>query len=135
MLQAQVTREKIKVAIEALDGFFVMEEERQGGRELTVSQEAGTSIEFDNVSFDYGRGDFAIRDVSFSIRPGEFFGIVGVSGGGKTTIVDLLMGFYAPQSGKILINGIDIQELSLESLRRHIGLVPQEIFLWNNSIL
>ncbi len=134
MLQAQVTREKIRVAIEGLDGFFGYERERQGGRELTVSQEAGTSIEFDNVSFDYGRGGFAIRDVSFSIRPGEFFGIVGVSGGGKTTIVDLLMGFYAPQSGKILINGIDIQELSLESLRGHIGLVPQDVFLWNKSI-
>ncbi len=73
MLRAQVTTEKIKVAIEALDGFFVMEEERQGGRELTVSQEAGTSIEFDNVSFDYARGDFAIRDVSFSISARGIF--------------------------------------------------------------
>ena len=58
MLRAQVTTEKIKVAIEALDGFFDMEEERQGGRELTISQETGPSIEFDNVSFDYGRGRF-----------------------------------------------------------------------------
>ena len=134
MLQAQVTTEKIKVAIEGLDQFFGYEEERPGGGELSISQGTGPSIEFDSVSFDYGRGDFAIRDVSFCVRPGEFFGIVGVSGGGKSTILDLLMGFYAPQSGRILVNGVDIQELSLESLRGHIGLVPQDIFLWNNSI-
>ncbi len=134
MLRAQVTTEKARVAIEALDEFFNKEQERQGGRDLIIAQEAGPSIEFDKVSFDYGRGDFAIRDVSFSVQPGEFFGIVGESGGGKSTILDLLMGFYAPQSGKILINGVDIQELSLESLRRHIGLAPQDIFLWNNSI-
>ena len=134
MLQAQVTTEKIKVAIEGLDQFFGYEEERQGGIELTISHGTGPSIEFDNVTFDYGRGDSVVRDVSFSVRSGEFFGIVGESGGGKTTILDLLMGFYAPQSGRILVNGLDIQELSLESLRGHIGLVPQDIFLWNNSI-
>ncbi|MCY4073751.1 MAG: ABC transporter ATP-binding protein [Chloroflexi bacterium] len=134
MLQAQVTLEKIKVAIEGLDGLFAYERERQGGRELAIAPEAGPSIQFEDVSFDYGRGDFALRDVSFSVRPGEFFGIVGVSGGGKTTILDLLMGFYAPQTGRILVNDIDIQELSLASLRGQIGLAPQDIFLWNSSI-
>ena len=134
MLQAQVTTTEMSVAIEGLDKFFRYEEERQGGIELTVSCGTGPSIEFDHVTFDYGRGDSVVRDVSFSVRPGEFFGIVGESGGGKTTILDLLMGFYAPQSGRILVNGLDIQELSLESLRGHIGLVPQDIFLWNNSI-
>ena len=134
MLQAQVTTTEMNVAIEGLDRYFAYEKERQGGRDLIIAQEAGPTIEFENVSFDYGRGDFAIRDVSFSVQPGEFFGIVGESGGGKSTILDFLMGFYAPQSGKILINGVDIQELSLESLRRHIGLAPQDIFLWNNSI-
>ena len=134
MLQAQVTTTEMSVAIEGLDKFFRYEEERQGGIELTVSCGTGPSIEFDHVTFDYGRGDSVVRDVSFSVRPGEFFGIVGESGGGKTTILDLLMGFYAPQSGRILVNGVDIQELSLESLRGHIGLVPQDIFLWNNSI-
>ena len=134
MLQAQVTLEKIKVAVEGLDGLFAYEMERQGGRELAISPGAGPSIQFDNVTFDYGRGDFALREVSFSVRPGEFFAIVGESGGGKSTIVDLLMGFYAPQSGRILVDGVDIEELSLDSLRRHIGLVPQDIFLWNSSI-
>ena len=134
MLQAQVTLEKIKVAVEGLDGLFAYEMERQGGRELAISPGAGPSIQFDNVTFDYGRGDFALREVSFSVRPGEFFAIVGESGGGKSTIVDLLMGFYAPQSGRILVDGVGIEELSLDSLRRHIGLVPQDIFLWNSSI-
>ena len=134
MLQAQVTLEKIKVAIAGLDGLFAYERERQGGRELAISPGAGPSIQFDSVSFDYGRGDFVLREVSFSVRPGEFFAIVGESGGGKSTIVDLLMGFYAPQSGRILVDGVDIRELSLDSLRRHIGLVPQDIFLWNSSI-
>jgi len=134
MLQAQVTTVQIKVAIEHLDEYFAFETERQWGRELTISRAAGPSIEFDSVSFDYGRGDFAIRDVSFRVRPGEFLGIVGETGGGKSTILDLLLRFYAPQSGRILIDDVDIQDLSLESLRRNIGLVPQEIFLWNNSI-
>ncbi len=134
MLQAQVTLEKIRVAIAGLDGLFAYEMERQGGRELTISPGAGPSIQFDSVSFDYGRGDFVLREVSFSVQPGEFFGIVGESGGGKSTIVDLLMSFYAPQSGRILVDGVDIRELSLDSLRRHIGLVPQDIFLWNSSI-
>ena len=134
MLQAQVTLEQIKVAIEGLDGLFAYEREREGGRDLTISQAAGPPIAFENVTFDYGRGDFALRDVSFSVLPGEFFGIVGVSGGGKSTILDLLMGFYAPQSGRILVDGVDIQEMSLASLRRCIGLTPQDIFLWNSSI-
>lgn len=134
MLQAQVTSTEMKVAIDGLDKFLGYEKERQGGRELSISQAAGPSIQFDSVSFDYGRGDFALRDVSFSVQPGEFFGIVGVSGGGKTTILDLLMGFYAPETGRILVNDINIEELSLASLRRHIGLAPQDIFLWNSSI-
>ena len=74
MLQAQVTTVQIKVAIERLDELFAYEMERQGGRELTISQGTGPSIEFDSVSFDYGRGDFALRDVSFCVGPGSFSG-------------------------------------------------------------
>lgn len=134
-LQALVTIEQMKVAMQDLDKLFAFNTERRGGQEIAILQAAGPSIEFDNVSFDYDRGDFAIREVSFHVRPGEFFGIVGASGGGKSTILDLLMGFYDPSSGRILINGTDIQELSLESLRRRIGLVPQDVFLWNSSII
>lgn len=134
MLQAQVTLERMKVGMDGLDGLFAYETERQGGQELAIAPEAGPSIQFDQVSFDYGRDDFALRELSFCVQAGEFFGIVGESGGGKSTIVDLLMGFYTPDSGKILINGVDLAELSLDSLRDNIGLVPQDIFLWNSSI-
>ena len=89
---------------------------------------------FHDVSFDYGRGDFGARELTFRAEPGEFVGIVGPSGGGKSTIIDLIMGFYTPQSGTITIDGIDLRHLSLASLRSQIGLVPQDLFLWNDSI-
>ena len=91
-------------------------------------------LAFQNVSFDYGRGDFGAQELTFNVAPSEFIGIVGPSGGGKSTIIDLIMGFYTPQSGTIMIDGIDLHELSLESLRSRIGLVSQDTFLWNATI-
>ena len=82
-----------------------------------TSQPVGASLAFQDVSFNYGRGDFGAQELSFSVEPGEFVGIVGPSGGGKSTIIDLIMGFYTPRSGKIMIDGIDLHELSLDSLR------------------
>ncbi len=94
----------------------------------------GATIEFADVSFDYGREGFGLERVSFRVEPGAFVGIVGPSGGGKSTVIDLLLRFYEPHSGMIGIDGGDITSLPLSHLRGMIGLVPQDVFLWNDSI-
>ena len=94
----------------------------------------GAAIEFADISFDYGRDGFGLEDVSFRIEPGSFVGVVGPSGGGKSTIIDLLLRFYEPRSGAIRVDGTAIDTLPLTDLRGMIGLVPQDVFLWNDSI-
>jgi len=92
------------------------------------------SIVFDNVSFGYLPYMYVLKNVSFEIKPGEKIGIVGPTGGGKTTLVKLLMRFYDPDEGRILIDGVDIRKIRLESLRRQIGIVSQEPRLFNDTI-
>jgi len=92
-------------------------------------------IAYENVSFTYpARAEPALAGVSLAIRPGETVALVGTSGGGKTTLVNLLPRFHAPSGGRILLDGQDIQSLTLESLRGNIALVSQEIVLFNDSI-
>ena len=91
-------------------------------------------IEFRNVSFSYGNGK-VLEDVSFSIGPGEHVLVTGPSGSGKSTFVNLIPRFYDPQEGAILIDGVDVRDFTLTSLRRQIGFVFQDCFLFNDSIL
>ncbi|MCL4507498.1 MAG: ABC transporter ATP-binding protein/permease [Chloroflexi bacterium] len=132
VFRTQMSSAEFKADAEKLDELFAAIPERQTGQPLTIH--TSPSIQFDDVTFKYGRGDAGVEDVSFHVKPGEFIGLVGPSGGGKSTIIDLLLGLYTPQCGRILINGVDLCELSLHELRSCIGWVPQEVFLWNNSI-
>ena len=92
-------------------------------------------IDFDHVSFSYpGVEQMALKDVSFHIDAGQTVALVGTSGGGKTTISSLLPRFYRPTSGYIYLDGVDINELTLESLRHQIALVSQDIELFNDSV-
>jgi ATP-binding cassette, subfamily B, multidrug efflux pump len=95
------------------------------------------AIRFDNVSFDYGRlrriGG-VLRELDLDVAPGERIGLVGRSGAGKSTLVHLLLGFYRPESGRILIDGRDIAGLTQESLRAQIGMVTQDTSLLHRSI-
>ena len=79
-------------------------------------------------------GGEVLKDVSLDIKEGETFALVGPSGGGKTTLCHLIPHFYDIEEGRILIDGKDIREFSLESLRRNIGIVQQDIYLFNASI-
>ncbi len=91
-------------------------------------------IEFQNVCFAYNDENYVLRDVSFKVKPGEKVAIVGQTGAGKTSIINLLCRFYEVNSGHILIDGIDIRELKLENLRRAISIVQQNIFLFSGTI-
>ena len=92
------------------------------------------NITFDNVSFAYTDGRPVIRGLSLNVASGETVAFVGATGAGKTTIASLLLRFYEPQSGRILLDGCDIRELTQESLRRQIGLVQQDVFLFGDSV-
>jgi ABC-type multidrug transport system fused ATPase/permease subunit len=93
------------------------------------------TISFDNVSFRYpGKEDYALRHVSFHLDTGRTLALVGTSGSGKTTIVKLLMRFYDPSEGRILINGLDLREYQQRSVRALMGVVLQDVALFNDSI-
>jgi ATP-binding cassette, subfamily B, multidrug efflux pump len=94
----------------------------------------GREIEFRNVWFAYRGEDWVLKDVSFRVRRGETVAIVGATGSGKTTIISLLCRFYDVQKGQILIDGIDLRDVSTEALRRQIGLVLQDVFLFSGTI-
>ena len=102
--------------------------------QVTVSNVEGEII-FDTVNFSYpeGRSD-ALKNFTFKIEPGESVALVGYSGAGKTTITKLLMRFYDPDSGAILIDGVDIRTMTKTNLRSLMGIVPQEPILFNESI-
>ncbi|MFQ6039114.1 MAG: ABC transporter ATP-binding protein, partial [Candidatus Aminicenantales bacterium] len=91
-------------------------------------------VKFESVSFSYDERTPVLQKVSFEIRPKEKVALIGLSGAGKTTIVNLLSRFYEPTEGRIFLDGIDIREVSLSSLRSQIGLVTQELFLFNDTV-
>jgi subfamily B ATP-binding cassette protein MsbA len=91
-------------------------------------------IRYNDVSFKYETGDTVLKDISCEINVGETIAVVGPSGSGKSTLVDLLPRFYDPTKGSITIDGIDIRDVTVESLRNLMGIVTQETILFNDSV-
>ena len=92
------------------------------------------SLEFHGVWFSYNEREWVLKDASFVIKPGESAALVGITGAGKTTIVNLILKFYKPQRGQILFNGVDIEELSNQYLRSNITAIFQDLFLFEKDI-
>lgn len=109
---------------------------------ITVKESPGSkqidnfesSIKFENVSFSYNKSQPVLKDISFEVKKGEVLALVGPSGAGKSTLFDLMPRFYDPTDGQISIDQTDIKEIQLDSLRRLLGIVTQETFLFNETI-
>ena len=103
-------------------------------RPQAVSQAAG-NIEFENVWFAYNGDDYVLEDVSFSLKEGESLAIVGATGSGKSTVINLLLRFYDIQKGCISIDGVSLKEMDKQDLRRQMALVQQDVFLFSRNIM
>jgi len=130
--------DSLQAAIASAERIFAIldskevEYERPDAIELRSSR---GEIELRNVSFSYIPGRPVLRNVNLRIRPGEVVAIVGRTGVGKTTLINLIMRFYDPDEGQILIDGVDIRRLKLSNLRRIISYIPQETYLFPGTIM
>ena len=109
-----------------------------GSAATTVVNEATLepSVAFEDITFTYEQGDRpALEDVSFTVPAGSTLGIVGPSGAGKTTVTNLLLRFFDPQSGRILLGGHDLRDIPLDALRRQVSIVAQDTYLFHGTVL
>lgn len=117
--------------------FEYLDMEEEGGGKNKTAKDLPTvagDVQFENVTFGYSEDRTILEGVNISIAPGQLAAFVGPSGAGKTTLTHLLARFYEPTEGRILIDGQDISEISLQSLRKHIGVVTQETYLFHDTI-
>lgn len=116
--------------------FAVMdsEDETDNGTKSVSAEEVGGNIEFENINFGYVADEPVLKNFSLSVKSGQKIALVGATGSGKTTVINLLMRFYEPQSGRITIDGTDIRDIPKEDLRHLISIVLQDTVLWNDTI-
>jgi subfamily B ATP-binding cassette protein MsbA len=130
--EAYTSLQEIRAAMDRVDSVFNIKHEQSGKIEIN---EFKKSIRFNNVSFTYpGTQTPVLKDINLEIKRGEIVALVGQSGVGKSTLVDLIPGFYRPTEGYITIDDIDLNDLDLYSLRALIGIVTQDVILFNDSV-
>jgi ATP-binding cassette subfamily B multidrug efflux pump len=130
----------LQQAMASSERIFKLLDEPEGPPQgvVTGMPRRGVTVEFEDVWFSYGNAEapqWVLRGVSFRAEPGQTIALVGHTGAGKTTVVSLLMRFYDPQRGRILVDGVDIREMSLADLRVRIGYVQQDIFLFAGDVM
>jgi ATP-binding cassette subfamily B protein len=108
--------------------------EERRGRDGRLAEPVRGSVTYENVGFSYGENRIVLKDINLQAAPGEMIALVGPTGAGKSTLVNLLPAFYEATAGRIQIDGQDIRGLSLDSLRTHVGVVSQEAFLFNGTV-
>ena len=106
---------------------------RSGSTALPIEQVRG-ELAFENVSFAYSNGAKVLHEINLHVAPGETIAVVGQTGSGKSTLMKLLLRFYAPTSGRVKLDGVDLSELQLPDLRAAFGLVSQDVFLFHGSV-
>lgn len=128
---------QLQLAIAGLDRAYdilLQDPQEPDATDARVLTEAKGAVSFEHVHFGYVEGQELIKDFSLSVQPGETIAIVGKTGAGKSTLINLLMRFYELNSGRILIDGTDIRELTRDSLRQSFGMVLQETWLFEGSL-
>jgi len=131
VLNIKISTEVISNSFDKVDEIIELEQEQQSGDFVNGIY----SIDLRNIDFKYPRGDFNFTDFNLNIKMGDKIGIVGTSGGGKSTIFELISLLYTPQAGEILINGVSAQHYNIDSIRGRISVVTQNVDLFNDSIL
>ena len=127
--------EDTKTSYETINEIISKTSERPSGKEFVQRPDFSGHIEFVDVTFSYpGTEVPALKNASFTIHPGEHIAIIGRIGSGKSTIQKLILGLYEPDSGQILIDGIDIKQIDPADLRKHIGYVSQDIMLFRGTV-
>lgn len=131
LVELQGTLQTALVAADRLNDVLELDVEQSGD---IILENGIDSIEFSDVTFRYGNRDEVLRGLSFSAKRGEQIALVGESGCGKSTATKLLMGFYHPENGEVLIGGVSCRDLSLNWLRSHTAYVPQTTFLFSDTV-
>jgi ABC-type multidrug transport system fused ATPase/permease subunit len=106
----------------------------RGRNNVTAASPRAAAVEFRNVWFAYEGEQWVLRDCSFRLAPGERIALVGPTGEGKTTVARLMIRAYDVAQGQVLVDGVDVREWELARLRRHVGLVPQDVFLFSGTV-
>ncbi|MBN2542051.1 ABC transporter ATP-binding protein [bacterium] len=122
------------VAVKRVFDIFEIESDIKEAESPVLKDTFDNNILFENVKFHYNAGEEVLRGIDLEIKKGEVVAFIGPSGGGKTTLVDLLPRFYDPVSGRILLDGIDLKNIPIKKLREMLGIVTQEVILFNDSV-
>ncbi|MBN2416873.1 ABC transporter ATP-binding protein [bacterium] len=133
LTQVNISLQSSFAALERVFSLFsIIPEDEKDDTKIHVSKLNG-HVQFSDVCFSYNHSP-VLKNVNFTAHPGEMIAIIGPTGAGKSTLINLIISLYQPQSGRILFDGIDFSMISLDSLRQRIGIVSQETFLFDDSI-
>lgn len=134
LLNLQPNLQEAYIAAERLVDILELEEENSEGKQFIIPPKIYGNIEVKDVSFRYGTRRQILFDISLNIKAGTWVAFVGESGCGKSTFVKLLLKFYKPEQGDIILDGYNLQDIDTDTLRYKIGYVPQDIFLFSGTI-